>query len=152
MQAAVALSIPAAITPAKVEPPQATAKETFKDKPSDLGIKPITDKDKWIDAKKVIDACLHRPPNWLGHLKELATTADNALASIWWEEVVAFFCKPPILDLFVEMPKFNGKGFEMLAHIKNHFNPSGAVDMLTHIFDLINLKQKQDEPVVSLKA
>ncbi len=66
--------------------------------------------------------------------------------------MVAFFCKPPILDLVVEMPKFNGKGFEMLAHINNHFNPSGAVDTLNHIFDLINLKQKQDEPVVSLKV
>ncbi len=66
--------------------------------------------------------------------------------------MVAFFCKPPVLDLFVEMPKFNEKGFEILAHINNHFNPSGAVDTLSHIFDLIDLKQKDDEPVVSLKA
>jgi hypothetical protein len=57
-QAAVASSIPAAVTPAKMELPQATAKDTIQDKPSDLGIKPITDKDTWIDAMKVIDARL----------------------------------------------------------------------------------------------
>jgi hypothetical protein len=50
------------------------------------------------------------------------------------------------------MPKFNGKGFERLAHINNHFNPSGAVDTLSHIFDLIDLKQQDNESVVSLKA
>jgi hypothetical protein len=59
------------------------AKETIKDKPFDLGIKPITDKDTWIDTKKVINTCLHRPPNWLGHSKELVTTADNVAASVW---------------------------------------------------------------------
>jgi hypothetical protein len=150
-QAAVASLIPAAVTPAKMEPPQAMAKETIKDKPSDLGIKPITDKDTWINAKKVIDARLCQPPYWLGPSKELVTTGDNEAASVWREEVVVFFCKPPVLDLFVEMPKFDGKGFEMLAHINNHFNPSGAVDTLSHIFDLIDLKQKDDEPVVSLK-
>ncbi len=128
------------------------AKETIKDKPSDFGIKPITDKDTWIDAKKVIDDHLCQPPYWPGPSGELVTTADNVAASVWWEEVVAFFCKPPVLDLFVETPKFDGKGFKMLAHINNHFNPSGAVDALSHIFDLINLKQNDDEPVVSLKA
>jgi hypothetical protein len=90
-QAAVASLIPAAITPAKMEPPQAMAKETIKDKPSNLGIKPITDKDTWIDTKKVINACLRQPPHWPGPSKKLVTTADNAVASVWWEEVVAFF-------------------------------------------------------------
>ncbi len=50
------------------------------------------------------------------------------------------------------MLKFYGKGFKMLAHINNHFNPSCAVDMLIHIFDLIDLKKKGNKPVVSLKA
>jgi hypothetical protein len=31
---------------------------TIKDKPSDLGIKPITDKDSWTDAKKIINSRL----------------------------------------------------------------------------------------------
>jgi hypothetical protein len=31
---------------------------TIKDKPSDMGIKPITDKDSWTNAKKIIDARL----------------------------------------------------------------------------------------------
>ncbi len=40
----------------------------------------------------------------------------------------------------------------MLAHINKHFHPSAAVDTLSSIFDLIDLKQKEDEQVVSLKA
>ena len=40
----------------------------------------------------------------------------------------------------------------MLAYINNHFNPSAAVDTLSSIFDLIDLKQKEDKQVVSLKA
>ncbi len=40
----------------------------------------------------------------------------------------------------------------MLAYINNHFNPSTTVDTLSSIFDLINLKQKEDEQVVSFKA
>jgi hypothetical protein len=47
--------------------------------------------------------------------------------------VVAFFCKPPVSDLFVEMPEFDGKCFEILACINNHFNPFRAVNTLTHI-------------------
>ena len=39
---------------------------TIKDKPSDMGIKPITDKDSWTDAKKIIDARLRRAPYWPG--------------------------------------------------------------------------------------
>ncbi len=40
----------------------------------------------------------------------------------------------------------------MLAYINNHFNPSAAVDTLSSIFDLIDLKQTEDKQVVSLKA
>ncbi len=53
----VGLLVPA-ITPAKVEQLQTTMKEAIKDKPFNLGIKPITDRDTWIDAKKVINAHL----------------------------------------------------------------------------------------------
>jgi hypothetical protein len=135
--------------PLKVEqaPPQ-----SIKDKPSDLGIKTIVDKETWIDAKKVIEACLRRPLYWPGPSKQLITTAENAAASGWWEEVVAFFCKPPVSNLFVEMPEFEGKGFRMQAYIDSHFNPSGVVDLLSHIFNLIDIRQKENEPVVSLKA
>jgi hypothetical protein len=40
----------------------------------------------------------------------------------------------------------------MIAHIDKYFNPSGTVDSLSHIFDLINIKQVQDESVITLKA
>jgi hypothetical protein len=47
---------------------------------------------------------------------------------------------------------FDGKGFDHIDHIDRHFHPSGAVDALGYIFDLINIKQKDNKPVVSLKA
>jgi hypothetical protein len=40
----------------------------------------------------------------------------------------------------------------MLACNNSHFNPSGAVDSLSHILDLIDIKQKDNKPVISLKA
>jgi hypothetical protein len=82
------------ITPSPAIPtaPVKPALSTIKDKPSDLGIKPIKDKDSWIIMKKVIDTCLHRGPYWSGPSKNLITTSENATASGWWEEVLAFFC------------------------------------------------------------
>jgi hypothetical protein len=117
-----------------------------------MGIKPITDKESWTDAKKIIDARLRRAPYWPGESRTLVTTAANAAASVWWEEVIAFYCKPPVSDLFVEESRFDGKGFEMIAHIDHHFNPSGAVDSLGYIFDLIDIKQLDKESVITLKA
>ncbi len=40
----------------------------------------------------------------------------------------------------------------MIDYIDKHFNPSGTVDSLSHIFDLIDIKQASDEPVITLKA
>jgi hypothetical protein len=89
---------------------------------------------------------------WPGPSKSLVTTADNADASAWWEEVIVYHCKPPVSDLFVEESCFDSKGFEMIAYINAHFNPSGAVDSLGYIFDMINIKQAPEELVVTLKA
>ena len=47
---------------------------------------------------------------------------------------------------------FDGKGFEMIGHMDKYFNPSGAVDSLGHIFDLINIKQSQDKSIITLRA
>jgi hypothetical protein len=66
--------------------------------------------------------------------------------------MIVYHCKPPVSDLFVEESCFDGKGFEMIAYIDAHFNPSGAVDSLGYIFDLINIKQAPEELVVTLKA
>ncbi len=60
----------------------------IKDKPSDLGIKNITDKESWTEAKKIINARLRRPPYWPGESKSLVTTNLNDAASVWWEEVI----------------------------------------------------------------
>ncbi len=126
---------------------------TIKDKAADLGLKDIVDKAFWIEAKKNIDARLHRPPYCPGlNSKALITTTANTIASLWWEEVINYYVKPPISDLFVEESHFDGKGFEMIEHIDKYFNPSGAVDSLGHIFDFINIKQTQDESVITLKA
>ncbi len=55
-------------------------------------------------------------------------------------------------DLFVEESCFDGKGFEMLNYIEKHFNLSSAIDLLGYIFDLIDIKQGADEPVVTLRV
>ncbi len=73
-------------------------------------------------------------------------------ASVWWEEVIPYFCEPPVSDLFVGETCFDGKGFECIDHIYHHFHPSGAVDALGYIFNLIDIKQKDDKLVVSLKV
>ena len=70
--------------------------------PSNMGIKNITNKVSWTEAKKIIDACLHRAPYWPGESRALVMTTLNAVASIWWEEVIAYYCKPPVSDLFVK--------------------------------------------------
>ena len=125
----------------------------IKDKASYLGLKDITDKDSWIEAKNIIDAGLRRPPFCPSpNSKILLTTNANIVASAWWEEVVNYYVKPPISDLFVEESRFDGKGFEMIAHIDQYFNPSGTVDSLSHIFDLIDIKQAHDESAITLKA
>jgi hypothetical protein len=117
-----------------------------------MGIKSIPDKASWTDTKKIIDAHLRRAPYWPGDSKQLITTEANAVASVWWEEVITFYCQPPVSDLFIEESCFNGKGFEMIAHIDQHFNPSNAVDSLGYIFDLIDIKQLDQESVITLKA
>jgi hypothetical protein len=144
-------SDPTVPDPTSSAPPPAVV--TIKDKASDLGLKDITDKDSWINAKKIIDARLHRPPYCPGpDSKILLTTKDNLITSAWWEEVINYYVKPPISDLFVEESQFDGKGFEMIEHIDKYFNPSGTVDSLSHIFDLIDIKQAQAESVIMLKA
>jgi hypothetical protein len=126
----------------------------IKDKAADLGIsKDITDKETWINAKKIIDARLRRPPYCPSpDSKTLVTTTDNQVASACWEEVMNYYVKPPISDLFVEESCFDGKGFEMINHIDKYFHPSGTVDSLGYIFNLINTKQASAESVITLKA
>ena len=74
-----------------------------------MGIKNITDKESWTEAKKMIDARLRRAPYWPGASRELVTTDLNAAVSVWWEEVITYYCKPPVSDLFVEEHRFDGK-------------------------------------------
>ncbi len=52
----------------------------------------------------------------------------------------------------MEESQFDGKGFEMIEHIDKYFNPSGTVNSLSYIFDLINGKQASDESVITLKT
>ncbi len=91
-------------------------------------------------------------PYWPGESKTLITTEANAATSIWWEEIITYYCKPPVLDLFVKEHQFDGKGFKMIDHIDQHFNPLDSVDSLGYIFYLINIKQSEQESVVTLKA
>jgi hypothetical protein len=120
-------SDPTAPDPTPPAPPPAVV--TIKDKASDLGLKDITNKDSWINTKKIINARMRRPPYCPSpDSKILLTTKDNLIASAWWEEVINYYVKPLISDLFVEESQFDGKGFEMIEHIDKYFNPSGTVD------------------------
>ena len=57
---------------------------TIKDKASDLGLKDITDKHSWTEAKKIIDAHLCCHPYCPGpDSKLLVTLTSNAVASAW---------------------------------------------------------------------
>jgi hypothetical protein len=139
--------------PLPVPPPPAPPVTSIKDKPSDMGLKDITDKTSWIKAKSVIDSCLRRALFWPNPTsKALITMPKNLVASAWWEELLYYYLKPPVCNLFMEESRFDGKGFEMIDYIDKHFNPSGTVDSLGYIFDLINIKQGQDKPVVTLRA
>jgi hypothetical protein len=125
---------------------------TIKDKVLDIGLKEITYKVSWMDAKKVTDTHLCHMPFWLGPSKELVTTPINAAASAWWEEVIVYYCKPPVSDLFVKESRLDGKRFKMIAYINVHLNPSGAVDSCGYIFNLIDIRQLADKLVVTLKV
>jgi hypothetical protein len=125
---------------------------TIKDKPSDFSIKPINDKESWLNANKIIESHLCHPPYWSGPSGDLITMDANIAASVWWEEVIDFFCKPPVSDLFVGETRFDRMGFKRINYINRYFHPSGAVNSLGYIFDLIDIRQKTEELVVSLKA
>jgi hypothetical protein len=106
-----------------------------------MGIKHITDKESWTDAKKII-ACVARRTG-----RENPKPSSRRLSMLLWVsggKRLAYYCKPPVSDLFVKEHRFDGKGFEMIAHIDHHFNPSG--------FYLIDIKQTDQESVVTLKA
>ncbi len=122
----------------------------IKDKPSNIGLKDIVDKDSWLDTKEVINTQLHRSPYWPGPSTDLVITVDNTPASAWWVEVIAYYCKPPLSDLFIEESQFDGKGFEMIAYIDAYFNQSGAVDSLSYILNLIDIKQLTNKLVIML--
>jgi hypothetical protein len=145
------ISVPRSTFPPSPRPlPPITS---IKDKPSDMGLKDITDKDSWIKAKAVIDSCLRRAPFWPSPTsKTLVTMPDNMVASAWWEELLYFNLKPPVCNLFDEESRFDGKGFEMIEYIDKYFHPSGAVDSLGYIFNLIDIKQAPNDPVVTLKV
>jgi hypothetical protein len=54
---------------------------SIKEKLSDMGIGNITDKDSWLEAKKVIYSCLRQAPFWPHPTsKALVTTKDNKVA------------------------------------------------------------------------
>jgi hypothetical protein len=84
--------------------------------------------------------------------KQLVTTPKNQAASSWWEEAIYYYVKLPISNLFVENPQFDQKGFELIAHINQYFHPLGAADTLGYIFQLIDIMQGANEPVITLKA
>jgi hypothetical protein len=136
-----------------IQSPSTASYNFIKDKPLDIGLKDIMDKELWIEAKAVISSRLRHAPFWPSLTsKALVATPENLFASAWWEELLYFYLKPPVHYLFVEESGFDGKGFKMIEYINKYFNPSGAVDSLGYIFDLIIIKQASDQLVVTLKV
>jgi hypothetical protein len=126
---------------------------TIKNKPLDLAIKHIKDKESWLNAKKIIESRLCCTPYWAGPSGALITKYTNIAASVWWEEVITYLCKPPVSNLFVGETCFVGKRFKRIDYIDRHFHSSGAVDAHFGIhLDLIDIKQKDDKHVLSLKV
>jgi hypothetical protein len=83
----------------------------IKDKPPDLGLKDITNKDSWLKVRKIIDARLCHPSYCSSMTsKPHITTPANQAASSWWEEVIYSYVMSSISDLFVKNPQFNQKG------------------------------------------
>ncbi len=90
------------LSDASVPNPLAPPAITIKDKAADLGLKDIINKASWIDVKKIIDAPLGCPPYCPSpDSKALITTKANQIASLWWEEVINYYVKPPISDLLL---------------------------------------------------
>jgi hypothetical protein len=82
------ISIQEAI-PAQAPPVPVTS---IKDKPSNMGLKDITDKVSWIEAKAAINSRLRRAPFWPSPTsKALITTPDYMVASVWWEELLYYY-------------------------------------------------------------
>jgi hypothetical protein len=44
--------------------------------------------------------------------KALIIMAKNQIASAWWEEVINYYVKLSVSDLFIKESSFNGKGFK----------------------------------------
>jgi hypothetical protein len=86
--------------PAKAPPVHVTF---IKDKLPDMGLKDITDKASWTEAKAAINSRLHRAPFWPSPTsKALIIMPENMVASAWWEELLYYYLKPPMRNLFVE--------------------------------------------------
>jgi hypothetical protein len=82
----------------------------IKNKPLNISIKDIINKESWMDAKKIIDLCLRSSPFWPHPTsKALVTTKENSLASAWWEELLHHCMKPPVSNLFVRESYFDSK-------------------------------------------
>ena len=83
----------------------------IKDKASDLGLKDITDKDSWIEAKKIIDARLRCPPFCPGlDSKILLRTNANAIASAWWSRLSTATSSPQSLTSLLRNPGLTERG------------------------------------------
>lgn len=82
----------------------------------------------------------------------LVTTPENQEASGWWEMVLWGATDSAAQDVFTSSGnQFDGKGFEMLAALEHHFNPSGRVNAIAKLIALCDLKQEDKEELVTLK-
>ncbi len=70
-------SLDPSVPPHTNSSPSATAVVAIKDKAANLGLKDITDKDSWINTKKIINARLCRPPYYPGLVSKAFVTTKR---------------------------------------------------------------------------
>lgn len=73
------------------------------------------------------------------------------VANLSWEDVMMYYCKDTMADVFVQTPQLESKGFEMIQ-IKSHFNPSSMVYTRGHTVDIYDIKHQSSKSVILLKA
>ena len=113
----------------------------------------ISDKPSYLKCLPFIKVLLRNDLYSTGLSDDsLVTTPENKEASVWWEMVLWTATDSAAQDVFTSSgSQFDGKGFEMLAALEHHFNPSGRVNAIAKLIALCDLKQEEKEELVTLK-
>jgi hypothetical protein len=106
-----------------------------------MGLKDITDKASWIEAKAVIDSRLRRAPFWLSRTsKALITMPENMVAS-----AVSLYPSLPhsyshtSLEI-IDFASTTSQSFPIANHVRMAIDPKGVttISLPKHVMALLN--------------